>query len=77
MPRSNPFDNLIYTMSTSARDWGGNKEDAWIWGIVVGWDGPSLNELQFKFGWTDAEIKRLTKLHSEFDTAHQRHSDNA
>lgn len=34
-----------------SRDWVENKRDAWIYGIVVGWDDDSLNELAQKFRW--------------------------
>jgi hypothetical protein len=51
------------------RDWAGNKRDAWIWGIVVGWDEGSLAELSVDFGWDEETIERLGRLHKKFEEA--------
>jgi ABC-type microcin C transport system permease subunit YejB len=46
-------------MNTSARDWAANQGDAYLYGIVVGWDVESIAELRQKFGWDDRVVHRL------------------
>lgn len=34
----NLFKNLNYVMCTDARDWSINRADAWLYGIIIGWE---------------------------------------
>lgn len=45
-----------------AKDYSASKRDAWIYGIIVGWDGPAMRELKAKFGWSDATVERMRAL---------------
>jgi len=49
-----------------ARDWAANRRDAWLWGIIVGWDDESLDELKKDFGWDDETIARLKRLRQQY-----------
>jgi len=61
-----PLESIDCTLAFAAKDWSIDKNDAWIYGIIAGWDDDSLEELQDKFQWTDSTIVRLKKLHNAF-----------
>lgn len=61
---TNPLTSLSNTIAFRAKDYSLNHHDAWVYGIVLGWDEPSYKELQQKHGWTDADISRLKRLRS-------------
>ena len=42
----------------SSRDQSLDHRDAWVYGILVGWD-EALLEVSTKFGWDDGTIERL------------------
>lgn len=76
---SNPFDSLQRTIATDVSDWSQDRVHAWVYGIILGWDGAdgddtdtdtgAYDELQRKFGWTTAELDRLKSLHAAFHAA--------
>lgn len=57
------LDALNRAFVTNARDWGANRTEAWLWGIVVGWDNDgddgSIAELAARFGWNRAAVAQL------------------
>jgi hypothetical protein len=63
---TDPLESLVNLLAFSSKDWSIDKSDAWMYGIVAGWDNESLNELQVKFDWHDLEVKRLKILHINF-----------
>lgn len=72
----NPFDSIRSTMTGHSRDWSLNHRDAWLYGIIVGWDDENgaydpevLRELKESFGWDDADIARMQKNRNAFVTA--------
>lgn len=46
-------------MATCSRDWSSDYRDAWLWGVVVGWDDASLRELSSKLGWSARTVDKL------------------
>lgn len=62
-------ESLISVVAFSPRDWSLNAKDAWLYGIICGWDKESLLELKTKFQWSDNETKRLQDLHVDFQSA--------
>lgn len=77
LPRSrpatvNPFDSLHAAICTTSRDMGEAKLDAWVYGVVVGWDS-AMPELAAKFGWTEETQARLRQLHEVFNTQKELH----
>lgn len=66
LPIQNPLESLHNTIVFSVRDYGNYSKDAWIYGIIVGWDDESLKELKIKFSWDDEAINRLKTLHDRF-----------
>lgn len=57
------FESLHKSLVFHSRDWAANERDAWIWGIVVGWDDESMKNLTNKFGWSDETVNRLKSYH--------------
>jgi hypothetical protein len=62
----NPFESLKDTIAFDSLDYGMNKRSAWIYGIVMGWDDPSLQELEAKGFWNAQQSLRLKQLHTNF-----------
>ncbi|GGM52772.1 hypothetical protein ACFFX1_55365 [Dactylosporangium sucinum] len=69
------LDSAGSTMALSSQDWGATPDFAWLYGILVGWDGdPSggdvdqgggaMRELAARHDWTDADVERLRRLHA-------------
>ena len=61
-------------MAFSSRDWGATRGDAWLYGIVVGWDNDpdddpedhndAMAELAVQYGWGADDVTRLRDLHA-------------
>lgn len=75
MRTENPLESLAITVATDSRDWGQNKRDAWIYGIVCGWsnnddpDAPgedAMGELARRFSWSDEDVARLKRLRATY-----------
>ncbi len=58
-------ENLISAIVFDARDWSINQTDAWIYGIVVGWDS-GFGEVADRHKWSNDAQKRLKKFHRQF-----------
>lgn len=58
-----PIESIDSVLAFATKDWSLDKNDAWIYGIVAGWDDDSLNELRVKFGWTRETVEELKRLH--------------
>ena len=67
MNELNPHKSIEAAIACSPRDWSLNKRDAWIYGIVFGWDGSSMDEVAKAHGWDASEVGRLKKLHKAWD----------
>lgn len=65
-PILNPIESLQTTLTCSSKDWSITKHDAWVYGIIVGWDWLALEELAKKFKWDKEETSRLCYLRDEF-----------
>jgi hypothetical protein len=68
----NPFASIVTSIATHSRDYGNDPTDAWVYGIVCGWDdGPdddsrAMIELAEKHGWTEDDVARLRRLHAKW-----------
>lgn len=62
----NPFESLENVLSFNARDWSTDRADAWLWGIICGWDEISLKELVIQHKWDAITVARLRRLRSNF-----------
>jgi len=68
------FDSLGAAMASHPRDWAAESRDAWVYGIVCGWDGPAIRELQKKFGWSPETVARLRKYRKAVTDYRSHHS---
>jgi hypothetical protein len=69
---SEPLQALASLCAFSARDWSTNREDAWLYGIVIGWGRAALLEVADLHGWDDATVARLRKLRAAYARAANR-----
>lgn len=75
----NPFDALRETLAFSSQDHAAAADTAWLYGIILGWDGDpddpdddgtgTWDTLATTFGWTPAQTTRLKALHHAFTAA--------
>lgn len=66
-PTENPLESISSTIAFDSRDWSTDKNDAWIYGIVLGWadEGESedaLNDVAETHRWTPDTVDRLKRL---------------
>lgn len=70
MITTNALESIENVLAFSSRDWSVDKRDAWLWGIVYGWDDPdspdAMEEVVALHGWTPEEVARLRGLHADF-----------
>ena len=59
-----PIESINSTLALASKDWSVDKNDAWIYGIVAGWDDDSLNELKARFRWNNETVEKLKELHN-------------
>ena len=57
------IDSLVACLSFDPRDWGAERRDAWLYGILVGW-GDALPEVAARHGWSSVDVMRLTRYHT-------------
>lgn len=57
-------------LAFSANDWGKYSRDAWLYGILLGWDDEdgepdaydTMSDMAARHGWSDAEVAKLRRL---------------
>lgn len=72
---SEALEAVARAIATDSRDWGLGRGDAWLWGVLVGWDCEevhdheyegceigTLRELAARHGWTPAHVDRIRAL---------------
>lgn len=64
-PITDAGESMRVTMATDPRDWSKYKRDAWLWGIVFGWES-CWDNVAKQHGWDKANTERLKKLHEQF-----------
>jgi hypothetical protein len=70
-----PFASIVTSIATHSRDYGNDPTDAWVYGIVCGWDDEPdddsrvMEELAEKHGWTEADVARLRRLRTKYIAA--------
>lgn len=66
------LESIYTTVVFDSRDWSQTKRDAWLYGVVVGWDGPAMREVAGRFGWPPEDVSRLRALHRAFQATRMR-----
>lgn len=69
---TDPMRALYDAIVFNSRDFAASKFEAWIWGIVVGWDDEddddtgAMDEIASQLGWTAAEVTQLRQLRTNW-----------
>lgn len=68
---------LRHRVSMSSADWSQSKSDAWLYGVIVGWDlkpdddpehdESAMTDIAARHDLTDAQVAELRRLHDEFE----------
>ncbi len=71
-----PLDSIAHSLAFSPGDHALHHRDAWIWGIVHGWDNDdpnedAMSEVAETHGWSADEVARLRRLHAKFQEGRQ------
>ena len=59
-------ESLYNSIIFPPKDWSLTKHDAWMYGIIVGWDDNAIKELKQRFSWSDKEVQELKDLNKKF-----------
>jgi hypothetical protein len=64
-------------VAMSSADWSQSKSDAWIYGVIVGWDlkpeddpkfdGSAMPDIARRHNLTNEQVAELRRLHDEFE----------
>jgi hypothetical protein len=60
-----PLESIHSVMVFSPADHSLNERDAWVYGIVVGWDD-ALGTVAKDHGWDKETVERLQRLHEKY-----------
>lgn len=63
----NSLESIRDTFVKSSKDWAVTKQDAWLYGIIVGWDYKSYKELAKTWNWSKDDVDLNKKLHQDFE----------
>ena len=73
-----PLKSLERTIATDSRDWSQSRGDAWIYGIVLGWENEeplegegeddALDEICKKHGFDKDHLKQLRRNYKKMKT---------
>lgn len=63
---TNCLASIEMAIAFDVRDWSEDRRSAWIYGIVFGWD-ESEEYVKTRYGWSDTDIERMKKYHSEWE----------
>lgn len=63
---TDPFESLVRSMAFASKDWSIDSRDAWVYGIICGWD-EALDEICVQHGWSQEAKDRLRKLNKVFE----------
>ena len=64
-----PFVSIRSCITSAPRRWSLHPSDAWLYGVVIGWNEKDLEELTVLHNWALADVSRLQRLHSAFESA--------
>ncbi len=72
---ANPLEAISNMIAFNSRDFAEDRFEAWLYGIVLGWDGDdndpydgdgAMDEVAARFGWTAAQVANLRALHANW-----------
>lgn len=62
---TNPLQALHESFARSSKDMSENKFDAWLYGIILGWDD-AYEELAVKHNWSKEQVEYNKLLHKNY-----------
>lgn len=55
--------NMMRTADSHyGRDWAADRHDAYLWGVLVGWDDDALEEIAAKHRWNEHRVKYVKEM---------------
>jgi hypothetical protein len=63
-----PMCSVETATATQTRDMSTGHKDAWVWGVVLGWDAASIKSMNHR--WDEAAKNRLRRLHAAWVKTH-------
>jgi hypothetical protein len=66
---TNPLQRMRETFAFTSRDCSEDKMIAFLYGIVMGWDDESYNEIKSKHNWSDEDIRLQKQWHQNYNKA--------
>lgn len=66
---TNALQELCEILTRTSRDTGEDKMIACMYGIIVGWNDESYEELRLAHNWTDENIQHQKMLHENYKKA--------
>lgn len=63
---TNSLSGLASVLAFSSKDWTSDRELTWVYGIIVGWDSDSHEEIKKRFRFTDFQITLMDNLHADY-----------
>jgi hypothetical protein len=68
-----------HMVATDSRDWGLDPTDAWLYGLLCGWDdeedpGAAMAEVAKRHGWTAATVASLRRCRAAIQRAQEERS---
>ena len=64
---TNPLQRLRETFAFTSRDCGEDKMIAFMYGIIVGWDDGSYEELKSQHNWSEKDIELQKMWHANYN----------
>ena len=65
-PPENPLQSLTTALTCTSKDMSLDKLDAYLYGIIVGWEDSSYAELKVRHGWSDETIEYQKRLNQNY-----------
>lgn len=66
MSIENPLESIKQAIVFSSKDYSACKRDAWLYGIVIGWDEDAMLNVAERHKWTPETVARLKRLHEAY-----------
>ena len=61
-----PLESVSSAIAFSPRDWSLEKHDAWVYGVMLGWED-ALPIIQKQFRWSDSTVSRMVMLNKKVE----------
>ena len=73
---TNPLQALTEAFGRTSKDMGEDKLDAFLYGVIMGWEDESYEQLREKHNWSDENIKIQKMWHQNYIKAWNLFAEN-